>query len=386
MQKGRIIFLSVPESLREQFIAQTCSHEGHEDCDGHGHGFSINPDIPIPAELPEETGIAEDQALADLSWEMILSGMLRVIQEGCESEEWLDYYREFVLALRPGIIRELSEAAAVKAQNGDYDMALDILNVLVGFFTPVTDQPHVLIRLNRALVLEQRAAKLSQQGKKEASAATGEAMRAYDELMALTPTHPQVFFCAGLFFLSQKEYSRARECFSRHIETSDNEESKKRAEGIISEIIDRGLEDEDFCKARELIQAGKPEDGMRRIRVFLEKQPLVWNGWFMLGWALRLLERWEDGAAAFRKALELGGVNSDTRNELAICLMECGDYSGARKELEAAFRDDPENIKIISNMGVLAMRTGKKEEAQAFFRTALELQGDDPFASQLPGN
>ena len=356
MQKGRIVFLSVPDSLREQFIGndheehgrhEHCDcegyeehehchdHEGHEHCEDHGkhehcddheghehcncheehgeshdhggQGFSINPDIPIPAELPEGTDPAvESEAIANLSWEMILSGMLRVIQEGAEKEEWLDYYREFVLAIRPEIIRELTEAALANAQNCNYDTALDIFSILTGFFTPASGSHYVLIRLNRALVLEQRAARFTQQGKKEAAAAVVEAVAAYNELLTIAPSHHQVLYCGGLFFLSQKDYSRARECFSRYIEISDNEENKKKAEGIVREIINRDLEDEDYSIAYKLIQAEKPEEAMKHIRVFLDSHPLVWNGWFMLGWALRLSKRWEDGAAAFRKAIEAG--------------------------------------------------------------------------------
>jgi Flp pilus assembly protein TadD len=115
----------------------------------------------------------------------------------------------------------------------------------------------------------------------------------------------------------------------------------------------------------------------------MERRPLVWNGWFILGWALRLLGRWSDGAAAFRKAIDLGGGNSDTRNELAICLMETGDIPGARRELEAALTEDPENVKIISNLGVLALKNGDREKAAAFFRTVLELDSDDPVAREF---
>jgi Flp pilus assembly protein TadD len=102
-----------------------------------------------------------------------------------------------------------------------------------------------------------------------------------------------------------------------------------------------------------------------------------------LGWGLRRLSRWEDAAAAFTKALERGGDNNDTRNELAICLMELGNHKAARRELEAALREEPENVKIISNLGVLAMRNGDDDEAAAFFRTVLELEPGDPVAGEF---
>jgi Flp pilus assembly protein TadD len=70
--------------------------------------------------------------------------------------------------------------------------------------------------------------------------------------------------------------------------------------------------------------------------------------------------------------------------------MEMRDFKGARKELEAALRKEPENVKIISNLGVLAMKNGDDDEAAAFFRTVLELEPEDPLAAAylrggLPG-
>jgi Flp pilus assembly protein TadD len=153
----------------------------------------------------------------------------------------------------------------------------------------------------------------------------------------------------------------------------------------LKEIKDSGLNDEDYKKANNLVREGRAQEALTFIRSFIERFPLEWNGWFILGWALRLLARWKDAEAAFRKAIELGGANSgvsEARNELAICLMESGDIKGAQYELEAALKEDPENVKIISNLGVLAAKEGEKDKAAAFFRAALEIDSSDPVARQ----
>jgi tetratricopeptide (TPR) repeat protein len=361
---NRLVFLSVPESLRGQI-------------ENIAHGdFSINPDIPLPVEIPEGE---EKLNLEELSWEMIVAGMLAVIAEGKEKDEWIDYYRHFVLTVRPSIMGELNEAAILKARGGEFDLALEILDTLRGLFP---SSPAAL--LNRALVMEERAAALERRSGDEAAAAAFDAAEAaYAEALALHPPFPDAQFNAGFFYLGRKNFLRAKECFSLYVTLSEDEIKTKRAHSIIKDIERSGLEDEDFTGAYTLIQQGNEEAGMRSIRDFIEKRPSVWNGWFVLGWALRRLGRWEDGAAAFAKAVELGGGSSDTRNELAICLMESGDLHGARRELEAALRDDPENIKIISNLGVLALKNGNAEEAAAFFRTVLELDPHDPIANNF---
>jgi Flp pilus assembly protein TadD len=372
--KQKIIFLSVPESLR-----------------GHVEGnFSINPDIPLPVEVPEG---GETFNLEELSWEMIVAGMLRIIAKGNNGEfdfpenfgpHWIDYYSHFVLAVRPSIMNEFTEAAILKARNGDFDLALEILDSLRGLFP---SSPVVL--LNRALVMEDRASMLERRGEASpegspsseggldvAATAFIEAENAYTAALALDPPFPDIPFNAGFFYLGRKDFSRAKECFSLYLSiveddppSGDFQEKMEQAQAIIKDIDKNGFEDESFGEAYRFIQQGNEEQGMRRIREFIEQHPSVWNGWFVLGWALRRLGRWKDGAVAFGKAIELGGGNSDTRNELAICLMELGDLQAARRELETALHNDPENVKIISNMGVLALKSGNNDEAAAFFRT-----------------
>jgi Tfp pilus assembly protein PilF len=63
--------------------------------------------------------------------------------------------------------------------------------------------------------------------------------------------------------------------------------------------------------------------------------------------------------------------------------METGDLAGARRELEAALWEDPENVKIISNLGVLAAKRGCHDEAAGFFRTVLEIDPDDQVAKNF---
>jgi tetratricopeptide (TPR) repeat protein len=349
-------------------------------------GFVFDPAIPIPVELPPgETGFKSE----NLSPEMILSGMLRLLaREGPAGEIkplWRDYYRSLVLALRPRILPELTSAAILKARNGDFALALEILAALKGLYP---GSPAVL--LNRAMVLEERAGALERAGQETvAEAEYLAAETAYGEALAENPV-PDTLFNAGGFFLKRRDYGRALVCLRAYASLEDQEdgagtyapdpEKRENALLLVREIEEHGLEDEDFRDAWEQIRRGREQEGLESVRRFLERRPGVWNGWFLLGWALRRLERWADARSSLEKALELGGDNSDTRNELAICFMELGDHSGARRHLETALRRDAENIKIISNLGALAMRDGNQQEAAGFFRTVLELEPEDPLA------
>ena len=385
MEKSSIIFLPVTDSFSEEI-------------------FEVDPLILLPVELePGENSLDPEK----LSWEMILSGMLRIISAKgenypllagaalkagdivSESEtanippEWIDYYRRFVLSVKPEIYHEFTSATIVKAGNGEFDMALEINAVLEGLF-PLS--PGVL--LNKALILENRAAALEKQGH-ETETEKAEALEAYETALALEPVLPDTLFNAGFFFMHEREFARARDCFSRYVSVGGEPESgipgekKKQAQKIIRDITGQGLDNINFREAYNCISRGDDESGIVKIREFIEKYPKIWNGWFVLGWALRKLGRYGDGLESFKKAVELGGCNSDIRNEMAICLMELGNLKAARKELEYALRDEPENVKIISNLGVLAMKSGEMDKAAAFFRTVLELDPNDPLAKHF---
>ena len=141
------------------------------------------------------------------------------------------------------------------------------------------------------------------------------------------------------------------------------------------------MDDARFKAAYDLISNGEEEKGLDQIRMFLQNNPKVWNAWFMLGWGLRRIGRFEDGIQAFSKALEYGGdTNSDTYNEMAICHLETGNYEEAKKALLKALAIEPESTKIISNLGYVALREGNIADAQKYFTTVLEFDPDDKIA------
>jgi Flp pilus assembly protein TadD len=311
---------------------------------------------------------------------MFLAGMLTDLGEDPHGQHSA-YYRKLITAVKPALLAELQDAARIKARNGDYPAALEIITLLEGLHPR-----HPALLLSRALILEGKAFAGEQSVKpEEAEKAFREAEAAYEQ--ALTVPLPDTLFNAGLFYERREDYRRAAGCLRSYLtgeltgEESENSESKRtRAGELLEEIRSNGLDDDSFLEAVTLIRQSKEEQGILKIKEFLEHRPGSGRGWFVLGWGLRRLARWEDGAACFEQALELGQDSPDTRNELAICRMETGDLDRARQELEKALYQDPDNVKIISNLGILALKRGEDEKAAAFFRTVLELEPEDPIA------
>jgi tetratricopeptide (TPR) repeat protein len=250
--------------------------------------------------------------------------------------------------------------------------------------------------LNSALFFDERAESYRRSGlEEEADACDEQAYAFYKKAMAAEPALPDAFFNAGFFYLKQHDFSRARECFETFLslqlpedeadgkDTASNISYKReRAREIITDISSRNLEDELFKSAFDFISMGQEEKGLEKIKEFIQKNSGVWNAWFMLGWALRRLERWSDAKAAFLQTIACGGKNTDTYNELSICYLELGEFDECRKCLTQALAMEPENTKIMSNLGFLALREGNATQARNFFLTVLEFDPDDAIAKK----
>ena len=424
-----VIFLETPPSLKKN-----PGLFGLNQNDFENTGFRIDNEILLPVELANDAGDSASLTGEMISREMLLTGMLRVISSttglnvlstenrykkiksgdilrepfSTVPPEWIEYYRHLIFAVKPDIFHEFSGAVIVKAANEEWDMALEINEVLEGLFPR---SPGVL--LNKALILGNKALARQSNSREvdaaemnaaEANAAedvTVLALEAYETVLSMEPVLPDAWFNAGYFFMGIHDFERAKECFSNYVSIGKAEaedptelflapslpaEKILEAEKIVRDISGQGLDDINFREAYSLINQGKDNEGLVKIREFIEKHPKVRNGWFILGWALRKLGRFNDALEAFKKAIDLGGTDTDTQNEIAICYMETGDLKAAQKNLELALGEDPESIKIISNLGILALKNGRQEEAEAFFRTVLELDPGDPLALHFLGS
>ena len=363
-----VVFITLPEDFE---ISKKAMH--------------IDTTIPLPVQLPLGSNPEEPFDISTLSEEMILAGILTVLAYD-KSNPNLNYYRNIITNAKPNIKTELSEAAILKARNEDFEIAEEIFDALRGL-----DPEDMAIVLNTALFFDQRADSYRKSGLiEDADAYDNDAEYYYKQAMDSEPAIPDAFFNAGFFYLKQKNFIKGKECFEIYlayvVDTKDEElgengiYKKQRAAEIIRDIENRNLDDELFKSAYDLICNEEEEKGLDKIRQFLEKNPKIWNAWFLLGWGLRRLGRYEDAKQAFDETVKLGGDNCDTFNELAICQMELGDLKGSKKTLLKAFQLEPENTKIMSNLGFVSLKEGDIESARGYFTAVLEFDPEDKIA------
>ena len=352
-----IIFISVPNNF---------SHTVGE--------FTIDTNVLLPVHTG---GDPADWNATELSWEMIVSGMLQVLAHRPEHED-ADYYRRFVLNVRPEIAAELSQAGIIAARNEDFDKAEAMFRALIALAPDRVEGP-----VNLAIAYQERAESLERIGREEdAQGYFDRAYRVFRDLLQRDIIAPDVRLNAGLFFLKIRNYESAYDQLKQFIEESEDEEKIDAAKRILREIESQNLLDRLFKEAFDFIKIGDEKKGIERIQSFIDRYPDAWNAWFLLGWGHRRLGRYDEAVDAFRKAISLGANNADAYNELAICLLELGEYDESHKALDRALRLEPDNTKIMSNFGVLALKRDDPEEARRFFRTVLAIEPDDPVANQ----
>ncbi|MCR5289798.1 MAG: tetratricopeptide repeat protein [Treponema sp.] len=351
------------------------------------HAMHIDPTIPLPVQKKDQNDPGSFN-MEELTAEQILSGILTVLAYSKDDKN-LPYYRSILKQARPNIQKELTEAAILKIKNEDFEIAEEILAALRGF-----DPEDMGTILNTALLLDQHAEAYRRQSLHEdADACDAEALTYYKLAMDAEPSIPDAFFNAGFFYLKQRNFIEARDCFETYLaltcDIPDDElgkngiYKKERSQEILDNIKNDNMDDAHFKAAYDFISQGQEEKGLEQIRLFLEHNPRVWNAWFMLGWGLRRLGRYDDAQKAFTTALQYGGdKNSDTYNEISICYMEQQNFKDAQKSLQNALSLEPESVKIISNLGYLALKQGKIAEAQKYFLTVLELDPNDKIARE----
>ncbi|MGL4981522.1 MAG: tetratricopeptide repeat protein [Treponemataceae bacterium] len=365
-----VFFINLPESF------------------AHNSSLKIDASIPLPVQSEFEDTTVENFDITTLSWEMVVAGILMVLTYD-EKNPHCDYYRSLVFETKPKIKKELADTAILKVRNEDFAAAEEIFAAL-----RFLDPNDLSITLNSALFFDQYADFHRKSSLfNEADACDDLAKSYYDQVLDADPPLSDAFFNAGFFYLKQRKFDRAKGLFETYAalmadlpETQETENIRykiERASEIIRDISDRNLDDELFIQASENISQGEEEKGLNQIRTFLEKNSTVWNAWFLLGWGLRRLQRWSDARQAFEQSLSCeDGQNTDTYNELAICLMELGELQEAERMLFNALQLAPENTKIMSNLGFLNIRLENPLEAQKYFNAVLEFDPNDVIAQQ----
>lgn len=354
-----------------------------QDFDYEINGFSVDPAVSLPIEIDADS---EEVSVDDLTWDASMAAMLKVLAYRPQHDD-AAYYRSFLAAAKPNLLQELTEAGIIKAHNGDFELAEELFLSLIGAF-PAAVSP----ALNLALAYEEHASARDREGEEdEADRLRAAAEQAYRRTLELEPLHADAHLNLAHFHITQRRHGDAVPHLEVYIKHGEDPDRQAEAERLLEEIRHSRLADGSFAEAHRLIRAGQEEQGLELIDAFLGENGGVWQALFLRGWALRRLTRYDEARAAFTEALskaDIGGQGNaaelaDVYNELAICQLELDDLGAAATSLQEALARDPENTKILSNMGILAIKRGDLSEARRYFDAILEIDPNDPVANRF---
>lgn len=344
--------------------------------------LSIDADIPLPVFFNGKNAPKE----SDLKAEDILLGLLKVVTYEKNNPN-IEYYKKLLFEAKKDIKTELTSTAIIKAKNEEWEEAEELFLTVHAL-----DEKDVNAVLNLALFYDTKGSYLTKNGNEKSGAELDKlAFQYYSKALSSDEAGADVFFNFAFYNLKLHRYKEAKSnletylAFTCDIDEDKLDESevykKERVAEILSHINEDGLDDERFLKAYNFINEDNLEDALKMIRSFIEAHPVSAKAWFLLGWTLRKQSRFSDALKAFTKSRELEKEdNAELLNEIALCKIETGSLKAARNDLEAALKKDGENVKIISNLGFLALREGKKIQAKKYFEAALAYVPNDIIA------
>lgn len=147
---------------------------------------------------------------------------------------------------------------------------------------------------------------------------------------------------------------------------------------------DRLLRDDvNYSRALAFIREKKADKAESSILLFLNKNPESSNGWFLLGWSLRLQEKWEEALDAFDRVRSLGDPTKEVFNEMALCYSELEQLERAADSLRKALGDGGDDPMILSNLAMVYLRMNDLSRAEDTMLILREIDPDDPLVQQF---
>ncbi len=354
MEIDNILFISLPEGFNHQI-----------------GDFVIDPAIKLPIEIPQgET--AESWTPESLSWEMIVAGMLKILAHNPNHPN-IDYFGSFVLAVKPDAITELTASGIAKSKQEEFSLAQEL------FLAVLSLQKEPGHYLNVAFCFGEESSNLKDPADEAAkNSALDRSFFYYKEGLKEFPKNPDIHYYIAQFYLQQEGFSKALTHYKEFLSLADKDDSRRdQVKTLIEKIEEHNPLQGPLASALDMIHMGKEDEAIATLESYLEDQTGDWNTYFLLGWALRRQGEYSKAKSAFLRAKKEQPLEIDIHNEIAICSMEMGDFTAAEEALIEGLQIEPENVKILSNLGVLALKQDNKEDALGYFRVAQDIDPED---------
>ena len=338
--------------------------------------FRLDSSILLPVQLQAGSARLTEK---DISLESIVSGMLTVIAYD-ENNSNASYYKDFVLTVDPTLPDKLLKAAIAKEEQKDYEFSEELFLAVYHLL------PQSASCINLATLYSYMAVDARDRGDEEkedeyllsAKHTLKDGLRRFGE-------EPDILAEISSYEAFTGNLEEAKDYLERYMAVAEEGEKKQEMKKLLSRIELQLENDEDIKEAYDFIMLDDNEKAIEAASRFIAKNPKVWNGYFLRGWALRKAARFEEARNDLMKCLELGERSADIYNELSIDELEVGDRELAKTYLETAADLDPENLTVASNLSYLYLQDNQFDEAREYLEKARYLSGSDEIVKNLIG-
>ena len=212
------------------------------------------------------------------------------------------------------------------------------------------------------------------------------AQKALDTLMEgvrMFPKDPDLLCEVGYFHLYQGNTETAEDYFEQYLAVAPQGEKRNKVEKVFADINKKISNDTALMHAYDQISMGEEDKALETLKDWIAKNPKTWNGYFLQGWALRKLGRFDEARKSFLTCLNLGQKDGDIYNELSLCEFSLGNKPLAKDYLDIAVDLDDKNLTYLSNLAYMHLEDEEYGQARRLLEKARALDSSDPLIQQL---
>ena len=200
-----------------------------------------------------------------------------------------------------------------------------------------------------------------------------EALASLEKIIGLDDSFALAYYQLGFHYSNQNQFVKAKLTWDRALDLGLYDETMTDIMENLAKIDHKVR----YEHAYNLVFQGKAEEGLQDLLDLESQYPDWWNLLFIISLAYKSLEDLGQAKSYLEKILITRPTQVDTLVEMALCLAQEANMTGAIDYLTRAAKlkkDDPE---ILCNLGMAYLHNGEEDEARYYIGRAYEIDPTD---------
>lgn len=200
-----------------------------------------------------------------------------------------------------------------------------------------------------------------------------EALASLEKIIGLDDSFALAYYQLGFHYSNQNQFVKAKLTWDRALDLGLDDETRTDIMENLAKIDHKVR----YEHAYNLVFQGKAEEGLQDLLDLESQYPDWWNLLFIISLAYKSLGDLGQAKSYLEKILITRPTQVDTLVEMALCLAQEVNMTGAIDYLTRAAKlkkDDPE---ILCNLGMAYLHNGEEDEARYYIERAYEIDPTD---------